>query len=702
MKIKLNENNADAFNELLANKDNIESGLLDKFKETINHTMKSKSSVSKVVILDYLKKHTCFGVEITGGDNKPPTVWVAIPYVWNNRYVKIPKQFYSKLEISAKQYLDSVIKQILGISNLSELKEVPVGQSPFNSYERPMKGCSITAYKVLCSDSSNVIEHLKNMDANEALESPQLNNLLKDKFGDKFNYSPKCKEVCDYIKSLIPDVKIVTGFVIGSYDTNSNEFVSYDTGTHYVIDYDNELYDFTNQQYSKYQGYDQSVVDKCPVIFRRCTNYMREELSDVPLIGDSRFILTTADVGLSGLYIVTNKFIKESFNKSNKMILNEDLFDVTVEPDFIPLITLNQSILDNGEVINTEKPEEQTPETSEENGVAKLILHAINGETDTIAEYNDLIANTDNEDIIRIIQDITAEENNHIGMLQKALELISPNASNIDGGMKEAEGMIEEESNLEESVNGYPQDYNEELEEIWDEEGLEFDRDLPYKYWFSSAKQARIALEIAKAFGYRDSWRETACVYLSGYDEDADEYHMPLTEADTLHNKFKKDIKNEYKAWARKQEKTEQNRKDMMDILNDHPEVSDETRKSWMDKIDKMYPNQEFEYDFPNNLEKIDYPFYVTYYAEYPIYEPAEGGYYYAGRDAIWSEGFNTEEEAQEYADKYIEQDDEWNEWKKEDFGYHLDGKYIGQNQYVVIEPKKSYLGMVKGWEPYQ
>lgn len=321
---------------------------------------------------------------------------------------------------------------------------------------------------------------------------------------------------------------------------------------------------------------------------------------------------------------------------ANKLTLNEDLFNTSlkegiredVEPEGADIVfTPDDSLIDNGEVVNTEKPDEQTPETPEENGVAKLILHAINGETDTIAEYNDLIANTDNEDIIRIIQDITAEENNHIGMLQKALELISPNASNIDGGMKEAEGMIEETGEVVEES---------------------------------------------------------------------------LTEADTLHQKFKKDIKNRYKSWASRQERTEQKRKDMMDILNDHPEVSDETRDMWIQHANDLYPNQEFEYDFPRNLEKIDYPFYVTYYAEYPIYEPAEGGYYYAGNDAIWSEGFNTEEEAWEYADKYVEQDDEWGEWQKFTDGYKLDGKYIGQNQYVVVEPKKAYLGMVKGWEPYQ
>lgn len=375
----------------------------------------------------------------------------------------------------------------------------------------------------------------------------------------------------------------------------------------------------------------------------------------------------------------SNTSFKESLNKGIREDVEPEGDDIVFTPD--------DSLIDNGEVVNAEKPDEQTPETPEENGVARLILHAINGETDTIAEYNDLIANTDNEDIIRIIQDITAEENNHIGMLQKALELISPNASNIDDGMKEAEGMIEETGEV--------------VEESLTEEKEVFTIMKVGDGVYSLGKGNPPVANARKRIEANSPEEAKEILMRSGYSEDELVFES-LTEADTLHQKFKKDIKNQYKSWASRQEKTEQKRKDMMDILNDHEDVSDETRDMWTQKVNDLYPNQEFDYDFPRNLEKIDYPFYVTYYAEYPIYEPAEGGYYYAGNDAIWSEGFNTEEEAWEYADKYIEQDDEWGEWQKFTNGYKLDGKYIGQNQYVVVEPKKAYLGMVKGWEPYQ
>ena len=40
------------------------------------------------------------------------------------------------------------------------------------------------------------------------------------------------------------------------------------------------------------------------------------------------------------------------------------------------------------------------------------------------------------------------------------------------------------------------------------------------------------------------------------------------------------------------------------------------------------------------------YPYYITLYHEYPIYEPAEGGYYYAGLQAHSAEGYNSFKEA--------------------------------------------------------
>ena len=117
--------------------------------------------------------------------------------------------------------------------------------------------------------------------------------------------------------------------------------------------------------------------------------------------------------------------------------------------------------------------------------------------------------------------------------------------------------------------------------------------------------------------------------------------------------------------------------------------------------IPKIFPMpDDFKFEFPHNIEKDDFPFYVTYYAEYPIFEPAEGGYYYPGRDAIWSEGFETKEEAEQFLDNFIREDGE--DWEKYTDGYILHGKYIGEDQLAVIEANNEYLMRVAGYEPYQ
>lgn len=102
---------------------------------------------------------------------------------------------------------------------------------------------------------------------------------------------------------------------------------------------------------------------------------------------------------------------------------------------------------------------------------------------------------------------------------------------------------------------------------------------------------------------------------------------------------------------------------------------------------------------------------YISYYAEYPIHEPAEGGYYYAGNqllkthkklkrqcrkdfEEIWNDclmenrenGFTKENEA------------DWAElshntgnypWIRVNASYiYRDGRYIGQGESYVIEKK--------------
>ena len=341
---------------------------------------------------------------------------------------------------------------------------------------------------------------------------------------------------------------------------------------------------------------------------------------------------------------------------------------------------MDESLKEDVYFVSTETSNE-TPVTSEANGIAKLILDAINNETDIIKMYNDLLANTDDEDIIQIIQNIAAEENNHVGMLQKALEIVSPNASNIEDGADEAEDMINE-SVLPVNDLGTlnPQEVNKienQITELQDKE----DKGIITPEEKEELK--KLQDKIDKHYTIKKQLMKNDIT--ENLNED-------------LHDKFKKDIKQKYKEWELANEKNEQQRKDALDFI---PEDATEEQiakfKKW---VDETYPQIEFEYEFPHNIEKNDYPFYVTYYAEYPIYEPAEGGYYYPGRDAVWSEGFETEEEAKEFAKDYVLNDDD--KWETYYDGYIIESDYVGENQYLTIEPKKAYLGAIAGWEPYQ
>jgi uncharacterized phage infection (PIP) family protein YhgE len=84
---------------------------------------------------------------------------------------------------------------------------------------------------------------------------------------------------------------------------------------------------------------------------------------------------------------------------------------------------------------------QETPQTANDTGLANMLIHAINGEWETISEYNDIltvIRNNNQFDMIPVIEDILSEENKHVGQLQKILETISGNVEDITEGEQEA------------------------------------------------------------------------------------------------------------------------------------------------------------------------------------------------------------------------------------------------------------------------
>lgn len=173
-----------------------------------------------------------------------------------------------------------------------------------------------------------------------------------------------------------------------------------------------------------------------------------------------------------------------------------------------------------------------------------------------------------------------------------------------------------------------------------------------------------------------------------------------LNEAD-LHPKFKRDIKDKYKQWDYARTENERKRAELRDLLTDKKEpLSDKHKKL----IDKVYPQiPKFKYQKRQDIEYNNYPYYVSFYAEYPIYEPAEGGYYYSGNNATYSKGFDSESQARKFMDDYVHSaildGENWHKYGKD--GYFIPSKYVGEQHYIMLEPNKAYLSDERGYEPY-
>ena len=88
------------------------------------------------------------------------------------------------------------------------------------------------------------------------------------------------------------------------------------------------------------------------------------------------------------------------------------------------------------------------PELGPQSGLTSLLIEAINGEWETINMYNTLAINAREEgyeEIAAIIDELNTEENKHVGQLQEALKLLSPNTSAIADGEAEATEEIDDD-----------------------------------------------------------------------------------------------------------------------------------------------------------------------------------------------------------------------------------------------------------------
>lgn len=90
------------------------------------------------------------------------------------------------------------------------------------------------------------------------------------------------------------------------------------------------------------------------------------------------------------------------------------------------------------------------PAEGSDTGVASELIALINDEWEAIQGYNNAIAtlraeianNPFYEEAVNVLEEISAEENRHVGQLQEVLRRISPNASEIKKGTAEAKSQL--------------------------------------------------------------------------------------------------------------------------------------------------------------------------------------------------------------------------------------------------------------------
>lgn len=104
--------------------------------------------------------------------------------------------------------------------------------------------------------------------------------------------------------------------------------------------------------------------------------------------------------------------------------------------------------------------------------------------------------------------------------------------------------------------------------------------------------------------------------------------------------------------------------------------------------------------------------YYVSYITEYPIYEPAEGGYYYAGTQIQICRQFSTWKKANRFFQKLRKEFLEEHDWEMDRVNNFACGgvskwhnpfvayysRYIGEGERVELTKEKP---VERGWTPY-
>lgn len=133
--------------------------------------------------------------------------------------------------------------------------------------------------------------------------------------------------------------------------------------------------------------------------------------------------------------------------------LDESLFDDDIEGKIATIDSMFDEFDDDfSEYISDHDTEDVLPgpKAGSDTGAAAELIALIDDEWEAIQGYNNAIAtlrsleqeNPFYSDAIKVLQEISAEENVHVGQLQEVLKQISPNAADIEKGTKEAKSQL--------------------------------------------------------------------------------------------------------------------------------------------------------------------------------------------------------------------------------------------------------------------
>ena len=289
------------------------------------------------------------------------------------------------------------------------------------------------------------------------------------------------------------------------------------------------------------------------------------------------------------------------------------------------------------------------------NGISTILIDAINKKWDSISNFKSIIVNLQAEgydDMIDVINSILEDENNHVGQLQKLVEILNPEAEEIEVGKEEAEETLEGERasvELPESLLKESADYTQEVYDwLVDHYGADD--------W------------IRKFNAFTDEIKKT------GYN--------PIdlaTDTSLAIKRFSKELDIKPSRITAPMIRESLRNKDNID-RNKH-------------LIKKESANESLQEDVDENAGI----YYVSYYEESPAYHPEEGGYYVATCELVDSEEFSSLEDAKQRIQEKAEAD----MMEKITDEFYLDrSKYIGGDRFYIIETEKG--SEEKGDEIYQ